>query len=329
MLLKLENKGFTAFMKTERGFTLIELIVAITIIAILAAVGLVIFNGMTSKAKAAKQQSDVQAISTALETKYDFSKGKYKVDPDDPLQGSDFADGKIPVPSEGGSYEIIFGPDNKSFLVCIPNKPGIDLFCNRSSYGPTLPTPTLIPPSLLTPTPTPSPILTPTPTTIPTNTPTPTPVIVLDQSQQTMWNNWETNSYAGQSFKAGLNGTLAYIELNLRPFGSSPSPTSVTLRQDANINGTILATSTSVVPVGDQSYGTLYGVWYRFYFDNSPVLTAEQEYMIRRKRSGSDKTGWYREQYLNPYNRGRYYNQYVGWVDDDDLVFRVYVRIAN
>lgn len=51
-----------------QGFTLIELMVAMAILAILAVAGLVLFTGAQKNARDARRRADVDAIATALET---------------------------------------------------------------------------------------------------------------------------------------------------------------------------------------------------------------------------------------------------------------------
>ncbi len=58
------------------GFTLIELMVAISIIAILAAVGLVVYGSAQKTARISKRVQDILAIKTALET-YKAATGYY------------------------------------------------------------------------------------------------------------------------------------------------------------------------------------------------------------------------------------------------------------
>ena len=52
---------------SPQGFTLIELMVVISIIAILSVIGLTIFSGVQKNARDAKRKADLKAIATALE----------------------------------------------------------------------------------------------------------------------------------------------------------------------------------------------------------------------------------------------------------------------
>lgn len=61
---------------TVRGFTLIELMVTITIIAILSTVGLVVYSTVQKTARVSKRVQDLQALRTAIEL-FKSSVGSY------------------------------------------------------------------------------------------------------------------------------------------------------------------------------------------------------------------------------------------------------------
>lgn len=108
--------------KNNKGFTLVELMVAISIVAVLAAVGFTLFQNTQASARDAKRRADVDAMSSAMETHFDATTGKYpaagsypatlqtswftgQAVPADPLNASPYlytAD----VPVNKGSYTI-------------------------------------------------------------------------------------------------------------------------------------------------------------------------------------------------------------------------------
>lgn len=53
-------------LSTQRGFTIVELLIVIIVIAILAAIVIVAFNGVQTKAQQSKIQADIRAITGAL-----------------------------------------------------------------------------------------------------------------------------------------------------------------------------------------------------------------------------------------------------------------------
>lgn len=84
----------------QQGFTLVELLVTVAIIAILAVVGLTVFSGAQNRARDAKIRQDVQSIANALEANYDSLAGTYSA-----LNATMFAGNSIPThPTSGSNY---------------------------------------------------------------------------------------------------------------------------------------------------------------------------------------------------------------------------------
>lgn len=78
--------------KQKKGFTLVELMVAITIIAILSVVGVTVYTGVQKSARDAKRRADIDAIATALETNKQPGTTNYSA-----LLPSHFASGQKPI----------------------------------------------------------------------------------------------------------------------------------------------------------------------------------------------------------------------------------------
>ncbi len=77
----------------NKGFTLVELLVVISIIAILSVIGITVFSGVQKSARDAKRRGDIDAISKALEVHYgECTVGKYCN-----LQVNYFASGGVPI----------------------------------------------------------------------------------------------------------------------------------------------------------------------------------------------------------------------------------------
>ncbi len=58
------------FRSRSRGFTIVELLIVITVIGILAAIVIVAYNGIQTRARDSRRQDDVQVITQALELYY-------------------------------------------------------------------------------------------------------------------------------------------------------------------------------------------------------------------------------------------------------------------
>ena len=72
-------------MKRHRGFTLIEMLIVVAIIAVLAAIAIPVFNGSLHKAKVAADMANVRAYYAELQTQY-ITTGKYIDIGSEPLQ---------------------------------------------------------------------------------------------------------------------------------------------------------------------------------------------------------------------------------------------------
>lgn len=103
-------------LKTQKGFTLVELLVAISIVAVLATIGFTLFQTTQASARDAKRRSDIDAMATALETHFDATIASYaaldgswfvdKVTPDDPLDTGEYV------------YTVTLGAGNATYTVC-------------------------------------------------------------------------------------------------------------------------------------------------------------------------------------------------------------------
>ena len=71
-------------MTNTRGFTLVELLVAVGIIGVLASVSIVSINSVRAKARDAKRVADVKTLQNALETYASDNSGQYPAAEDTP-----------------------------------------------------------------------------------------------------------------------------------------------------------------------------------------------------------------------------------------------------
>lgn len=62
----------------EKGFTLIELMVVVTIMAFLSVIGIVAFSNAQAQARDGRRRADIDAIATAMEANRDPVAGTYK-----------------------------------------------------------------------------------------------------------------------------------------------------------------------------------------------------------------------------------------------------------
>lgn len=96
------------------GFTLVELLVVISIIAILSVVGITLFVNVQKNARDAKRKADIEAMSKAMEANY-IQGGGYSTT----IADSWFAGGAKPTnPAPGGSTYATNIPTTSSYTFC-------------------------------------------------------------------------------------------------------------------------------------------------------------------------------------------------------------------
>lgn len=115
-----------------QGFTLVELLVVITIIAVLAVGAVAIFTNVQVSGRNARRQADINAISAALEAHYNSSPNQYcgtaaALIPAGRYcapQASWFAGGAIPGdPKTGTSYTGLPADGATTYNICATLEP--------------------------------------------------------------------------------------------------------------------------------------------------------------------------------------------------------------
>jgi prepilin-type N-terminal cleavage/methylation domain-containing protein len=109
----------------NKGFTLVELMIGITIIAILSTVGYVVFSNIQKNARDAKRKEDVNAIAKAYEANYSNQYNQ--------LASSNFAIGSIPNDPRNVDYYNVLATDYSAYKVCAALENNSENICNSST----------------------------------------------------------------------------------------------------------------------------------------------------------------------------------------------------
>lgn len=124
-------------LRAKNGFTLVELLVVIIIIALLTTIGVVIYGNAQGKANRSKMIADIDAIAKSYETNYDAENRVYR-----PLTAEDFTTGKVPTPPANGNYSGLLTSNLASFQVCANlegttacNSIANSCYCRKSAQG--------------------------------------------------------------------------------------------------------------------------------------------------------------------------------------------------
>ncbi len=96
----------------KKGFTLLELLVVIGIIAVLVAFGTVSYSTAQKKARDAKRQTDLHSFQNAIEQCYSVNNYQYPT-----ITGNGTSTISYTCPATGGPSATITDPTNKTYTV--------------------------------------------------------------------------------------------------------------------------------------------------------------------------------------------------------------------
>ena len=120
----------------EAGFTLVELMVVISIIAILSVIAIAVYSNSQKGARDAKRRADIDSLSSSLEQHYNETSAQYCTGSSSgtycaPLD-SWFTNGAIPTdPSTGAQYSGLPADGGATYTICATLEVG-QSFCKSN-----------------------------------------------------------------------------------------------------------------------------------------------------------------------------------------------------
>jgi len=119
-------------LKTKSGFTIVELLIVIVVIAILAAISIVAYNGIQERGRFSSMRSDIATLNKAIQLYY-ADNGTYPVTPNgttscyagnwcgwDQATGDDFIPGLVPKYISKTPQLPITNPSSDTYLYRSP-----------------------------------------------------------------------------------------------------------------------------------------------------------------------------------------------------------------
>ena len=109
-------------LKKQLGFTLFELLVSISIIAIMTALASVAFSGAQKKARDARRVQDIKLVQTAAEQYYSQNNYVYPANDTTPWIGSsqNILDVFPKDPKSATNYSYVYTAATNTYCVCTP-----------------------------------------------------------------------------------------------------------------------------------------------------------------------------------------------------------------
>ena len=102
-MINIIRKMLKRIIKNERGFTLVELMVVVTILAILASIAIPRFSDQKQKAEEMKTKADITILQNAVDMFY-FDHGVYPDETSDLVSAGYLREN--PVKNNGDTYDI-------------------------------------------------------------------------------------------------------------------------------------------------------------------------------------------------------------------------------